>query len=78
MDSKFALSIKKHWGKMLMMCAALVMALYLDGPSDAAEKEGVEGCLLSRHTLFLCTQLSSPLAFAFKALLRCHPRVLFF
>lgn len=75
MDSKFALAIKKHWGKMLMMCAALVMALYLDGPSDAA---GKEGCLLSRHTLFLCTQLNNPLAFAFKALLRCHPRVLFF
>jgi len=43
MDSKFALPIKKHWGKMLMMCAALVMALYLDGPSDAVGKEGWRG-----------------------------------
>lgn len=41
MDSEFVLPIKEHRGKMLMMCAALVMALYLDGPSDAAGEEGV-------------------------------------
>lgn len=36
MDSEFVLPIKEHWGKMLMMCAAL----YLDGPSDAPGEEG--------------------------------------
>lgn len=40
MDSEFVLPIKEHRGKMLMMCAALVMALYLDGPSDAAREAG--------------------------------------
>lgn len=61
MDSEFVLPIKKHWGKMLMMCAALVMALYLDGPSDAAGKEGVftqQAHTLSVHSTeqatFLC------------------------
>ncbi len=37
MDSEFVLAIKEHWGKMLMMCAAL----YLDGTSDAAGEKGV-------------------------------------
>lgn len=38
MDSKFVAAIKEDWGKMLRMCAALVMPLYLDGPSDAVER----------------------------------------